>query len=266
MILHLPIYKHHYLSLIINLIFLVLFIISHVLNINDPKTYLYDLKRLISVFLYSLEDVYAKILLSFNSISPYSFLFYREIFLNILSILYSIVFIFVELPDEKGIKSIVFTRFWKVYENKLNILLYIILFFVVYLYNQNVLLIIDKFSPIHYAVATVLENFGSLIISIIYGNITTGEFFLKLVIYFILIIAALVFNEFIVLTFCGFQKYTHLFLLKEANKDLELTILNNNENELFPEDEISKNELFPEKENDLSSEDGSYKNEEINVI
>ena len=266
LILHLPIYKHHYLSLIINLIFLVLFIISDVLNINDPKTYLYDLKRLISVFLYSLEDVYAKILLSFNSISPYSFLFYRGIFLNILSILYSIVFIFVELPDEKGIKSIVFTRFWKVYENKLNILLYIILFFVVYLYNQNVLLIIDKFSPIHYAVATVLENFGSLIISIIYGNITTGEFFLKLVIYFILIIAALVFNEFIVLNFCGFQKYTHLFLLKEANKDLELTILNNNENELFPEDEISKNELFPEKENDLSSEDGSYKTEEINVI
>ena len=163
LILHLPIYKHHYLSLIINLIFLVLFIISDVLNINDPKTYLYDLKRLISVFLYSLEDVYAKILLSFNSISPYSFLFYRGIFLNILSILYSIVFIFVELLDEKGIKSIVFTRFWKVYENKLNILLYIILFFVVYLYNQNVLLIIDKFSPIHYAVATVLENFGSLL-------------------------------------------------------------------------------------------------------
>ena len=87
------------------------------------------------------------------------------------------------------------------------------LLLVVYLYNQNVLLILDKFSPIHYAVATVLENFGSLIISISYGTIETAEFFIKLIIYFILIIAALVFNEFIVLNFCGFQKYTHLFLL-----------------------------------------------------
>ena len=104
---------------------------------------------------------------------------YRGIFVNSLTFVFSFIFIFVKLPDDKGEKSCIFTRFWKVYENKLNILLYIILFFVVYLYNQNVLLIIDKFSPIHYAVATVLENFGSLLISIIYGNITTGDFFLN---------------------------------------------------------------------------------------
>ena len=197
--------------------------------------------------------MYAKILLSFNSISAYSYLLYRGIFLNIFSLLYSIPFIFVGLPDKKGIKSIIFTRFWKVYEYRLNILLYIITLFVVYLYNQNVLLIIDKFSPIHYAVATVLENFGTLIITKIYDEkkkLSNSEFIIRLIIYFILILAALVFNEFIVLNFCGFQKYTHLFLSQRADSeaDLNLELTNyknnknnkNNDNRLLPEDEKHK--------------------------
>ena len=262
LILRLPIYKHHYLSLIVNLIFLILSLLYDILNMPTPNTYLYDLKRLLSVFLYSLEDVYAKILLSYDSISPYTYLFYRGIFLNVFSFLYSFVFIFVEFPDKNGNYSIIFTRFWKVYEDKLNILLYIIQLFVVYLYNQNVLLIIDKFSPIHYAVATVLENLGTLFISLIYGKVELPEFFSRLIIYFILILAALVFNEFIILNFCGFQKYTHLFLTKEADKDLELTIYKDNENELYQEDEKNKNELYPD--NDLISENLDSENDIFN--
>ena len=151
------------------------------------------------------------------------------------------MFIFVEIPDENGIKSCVFSRFWKVYKNKLNILLYIILIFVHYLQNINIFAIIDKFSPIHFAVATIFENIGSLIISIIYGEIFLDEFFIKLAIYFILILSILVFNEFIVLNFCGFQKYTKIFLEQKANKDIEQTIINNkeNNNESESEDNVS---------------------------
>ena len=262
LILHLPIYKHHYLALAINILLLILFLIYDILNITEAKGMIYGLKRIISLVLYSLEDVYAKILLSYDSISPYTYLFFRGIFLNILSLLYSIIFIFVDLPDEKGVKSCIFTRLWKVYEVRLNILLYIIILFVIYLFNQNVLLIIDKFSPIHYAVATVLETFGSLIISIIYKEINVAEFFIKFAIYFISILAALIYNEFIVLNFCGFQKYTHLFLLKKANKDLELTILNNNDNdkdkEFFLEDECIEYD-----ESDLYSKDENNENEKI---
>ena len=163
LILHLPIYRHHYLSLAINIILLIVFLIFDILLITEAKEIIFGLKRIISLVLYSLEDIYAKILLSYDSISPYTYLFYRGIYLNILSLLYSIIFIFVKLPDEKGVKSCIFTRLWKVYEHRLNILLYIILLFVNYLFNQNVLLIIDKFSPIHYAVGTVLETFGSFL-------------------------------------------------------------------------------------------------------
>ena len=260
LILHLPIYRHHYLSLAINIILLIVFLIFDILKITEAKEIIFGLKRIISLVLYSLEDIYAKILLSYDSISPYTYLFYRGIYLNILSLLYSIIFIFVKLPDEKGVKSCIFTRLWKVYEHRLNILLYIILLFVNYLFNQNVLLIIDKFSPIHYAVGTILEIFGSFLITTFEGKVEVGEFFIKFVIYFISILAALIYNEIIVLNFCRFQKYTHLFLLKMANKDLELTIINNNDNELIPEEECDESDLYSIDENNENEKNNMKEN------
>ena len=249
LILRLQIYKHHYLSLAINLIFLIGLTIYDTFIIKEAKTYLIVLRKILSVVLYSIENVYAKILLSFDSISPYTYLLYRGIFVNFFSLLYSLVFIFVEVPDEKGNKSCVFSRFWKVYDNKKNILLYIIFFFFKYLYSLNIFLIIDKFSPIHYAVACIFGNFGSLLISIIYKHIEVGEFFIKFTLFFILILASFIYIEFIVLNFCGFQKYTHLFLLKKADEDLEQINSNNNENDIFSDDENNKNEEINIEEN-----------------
>ena len=268
LILHLPIYRHHYLSLAINLIFLIGLIIYDILLIKEANTYFYVLKKILIVFLYSFEDVYSKILLSIDSVSPYTYLLYRGIFRNILSLLYSFVFIFVKIPDENGIKSCVFSRFWKVYENKLNILLYILFLFIGYLFNLNIFLIIDKFSPIHYAVASIIEIFGSLLISIFYGDINVGEFFIKFAIYFILILAALVYNEFIVLNFCGFQKNTYLFLQRKADEDLEQIIINNNDNDLFSEDENNKTENINANENinNESLESNLIENRESNLI
>ena len=225
LILHLPIYKHHYLSLAINLVCLIGLVIYDIIQIKEAQTYLYVLKKIISVILYSFEDVYAKILLSFDSISPHTYLLYRGIFVNFLSLLFSLVFVFVKLPDENGIKSIVFSRFWKVYDNKLSILLYIALFINEYFFNLNIFLIIDKFSPIHYAVACIFGYFGSLLLSFIYNDIEVGEFFIKFALYFILILSALVYNEFIVLNFCGFQKNTHLFLKRKENEDLNKLLI-----------------------------------------
>ena len=205
--------------------------------------------KIINVILYSFEDVYAKILLSLDSISPYLYLLYRGILVNILAILYSFVFIFVKIPDGNGIKSCIFLRYWKVFENKKNILFNIFSFFVMHLYNLNIYLIIDKFSPIHYAVGNIIENFDSTIILMIYRELEVKEFFIKFSLYLVLIFASLIYNEFIVLNFCGFQKNTNLFLQKKEIEDLELTILNNNENELFPEDENYNNEIINIKEN-----------------
>ena len=243
-ILHLAIYKHHYLSLALNCLFLIGLVIYDIISISEARTYLYVLMKIVVVILYSFEDVYAKILLSIDSVSPYIYLLYRGICVNILSLLYSLVFVFVKIPDENGQKSIVFTRFWKLFENKLKILLYILLLFVEYFWNLNIILIIDKFSPIHFAVASILENIGSLLISIIFVEIDIKEFFIKLALYILLILAALLYNEFIILNFCGLQKNTQLFLQKKANKDIQQAIINNIDNCSIDDDEKSASDMI----------------------
>ena len=169
---------------------------------------------------------------------------YRGILVNFLSLLYSIVFIFVKIPDEFGNESFVFTRFWKLYQDKLNIFLYVLLLFVEYLFNLNVFLIIDKFSPIHFAVAGVMEYTATLIISIIYKKIDIKLFFIKLSLYLLLILTALVYNEFIILNFCGFQTNTQLFLQKKANNDIEQAILSNIDDISYSEGRRKSSEMI----------------------
>ena len=97
--------------------------------------------------------------------------------------------------------------------------------------------------------ASIIQNFGSLLISIIFEEITIGNFFLKFGIYFILIIFALVYNEFIILNFCGLERYTQLFLQKEANNDIQQTIVNNNDDFFSEDDNIKQCEMVNNKEN-----------------
>ena len=270
---HSRVYRHHYLSLLIDIIFLVALIIYDIFEIKEWKDYLYLLMRIIVAFLYAFEDAYAKILLSFNSISPYMYLLYRGICVNILAFLYSFVFIFVKIPDEDGKKSCVFTRFWKLYDYKLNILFYTILFFIEYLRHLNVFLIIDKFSMIHLAVANIFGHIATLLISTIYdmyGNESQskkiGLFFAKISIYFIIIISILIYNEFIILNFCGLQKYTKLFLQKVAKNEINQSIINN----IDDNDSILQTEMFNMernstdifRESDLSENRNSNSKEE----
>ena len=138
------------------------------------------------------------------------------------------------------------------------------MFILQYFKNLNIFLIIDKFSLIHFAIASILENIVSLFLSIIKfsGNIGLDEFFIKIAIYFILILAALIYIEFIVLNFCGLQKNTQLFLHKEAKNDIMQTMFNNNndndsnaQNEIINEEEKSVNDFkepnLPEDENSI---------------
>ena len=190
-------------------------------------SFFYILSRILSSIFYALEDTLAKIIITYNSFSPYSFLFFRGIFVNFFVTIFTIVFIYVDLPDEKGVESCVLTRFWKVYESKTNTILYVALIILLFLYNINLFFIVDKFSSSHLALASILGNFGSLLNSIIFfKNIEISELIWRLFLYFILIIAASIHNEFIVLKFCGFEKHTKLYLEQKAQFDIEQTELN----------------------------------------
>ena len=257
LILHSPFYRHHYVSMAINLLLLIILIILDIINIVNRKlSYIYVIEKTIIIILYSFEDVLAKILLSIDSISPYIYLLYRGILVNILAFLFSFVFIFVKIPDENGDKSCVFSRFWKIYEYKLNILFYIIIFFNEYFMNLNIFLIIDKFSPIHFAMASIISYFISSLFSIFLSeNDKISNFFYKLGIYLVLIVTSLIYNEFIILNFCGLQKYTQLFLQKEANEDIQQSIINIEDGDLYSEeDNIKQCEISTVKDN-LNNDD-----------
>ena len=142
------------------------------------------------------------------------------------------------MPDEKGENSCVFTRFWKIYDNKINILSAFGLLVFQFLCNVQIFFIVDKFSPSHFAMASIIGTFGSLLNSLIFfRTIDISEFFIRFFIYFILIIASSIHNEFIVINCFGLQSHTQLFLEKAAEKDIkstnykDLNFINNNQNE-----------------------------------
>ena len=255
-ILDYPFYRHHCVSMGIDLIFLVLIVVYDSIGLvydkQKKEKILYILTKIIRVFFYSFEDVFAKINLS--SVSAYIYLFYRGIIVNSLALLFSIVFIFVKIQDDKGNYSCVFSRFGKIYDNKINILYYVILFFNEYLTNLNIFLIIDKFSPNHFVMTSIISNFSSLLVSIIRKGETIGDFFLKFAIYIILIITSCIYTEFIILNFCGLQKYTKVFLLKKANDDIRQASFNNiNEHDVYSEGENTiQNELINVKDNSVN--------------
>ena len=96
-----------------------------------------------------------------------------------------------------------------------------------YLFQVNLFFIIDKFTSSHLAMTQIIGYLGDLLLSFIEGNdIEVLEFFLRLISYFILIIAAFIHNEFIVLNFCKFQKHTQLYLEKLSEIDIEQTDYN----------------------------------------
>ena len=88
--------------------------------------------------------------------------------------------------------------------------------------------------------ANILSNFSSLLVFIIHKRESPGHFFLKFAIYIILIITSCIYTEFIILNFCGLQKYTKVFLQKKANDDIKQASINNiNGNSSFSESEIT---------------------------
>ena len=218
-------YKHHIISMIINIvIFLILgFVDLYYIFFND-----YDYKKLIFFFCliiqtiaYSLEDVYNKVALSRESLTPYSLLFYKGFFQIPLVIITTIIVLpiknaFSDFNDlDSGYKKYVLIR--RAVFIILNILRSIFL-----------VKVIDKFSSQHLSILKVLESifmFGYFLIDgkyandddkvndIIYIPIIAASFIIT-------IITSLIYNEILVIKLCGMQEYTQHGLDIQAEKDL----------------------------------------------
>ena len=85
--------------------------------------------------------------------------------------------------------------------------------------------IIDAFSPNHFFILRLLENIAAFILDlIIHGKGKTEDLIIRIVSFILLILAALKYNEFLVINICKLRKYTKLFLDYEARKDFSSSL------------------------------------------
>ena len=271
--LNIELYLHHYFSLIIFIACLVVITVIDFIAINENiveeykdslikeshfiNSSLYIIIRIFVVLLYSIENILAKIMFLKYYYSPYLLQLMKAIIKLFFIFIFSLPLIFIKINDIR-----IFSLFKDIFKNDIlkNIFLYIIYLINHFFYNILNYLIIDKFSPAHTVIAYIFEYFAIFLI-----NTTTtknGEkiivdykFGVRLVMYILLIIASLIFNEFVVINVCGLANNTKLFLdYKEKN---DLNLIGELNNEITPDDLISEDNI---EENNRNSAVGKKEN------
>ena len=232
--LHTNFFRHNYFSLIIDIICLIVLITFDVIEIiydtgDKAIIIIYILIKIFGILLYSIEDVLAKIIFLYHYYNPYTLLLYKSIFTFCYLIIFTFPFIFIELNDEKGEKQNVFVMIGNIFKEWENILFVILFIVSSFFYNIIILKIIDSFSPNHFVIAKVLENFGIIILDIIINGAASQKYLsVKIILNILLIFSSLIYNEFLVINICGLSKNTKLFLNYEAQ--LEILPENNFDN------------------------------------
>ena len=267
-------YFHHYFSVIIFIICLIVVTAIDFIAINenikvknnyDPvniktdliNSALYLVIRIFVVLLYSIENVLAKIMFIKYYYSPYLLLLMKATIKLFFLIIFSIPLCFIEF-DYRGGKKTIFIMIKDIFDEKINILIYIIYLINSFFYNILNYLIIDKFSPAHTAIAYIFEYFAIFLINTATEDIKIDyKFGVRLVMYILLIIASLIYNEFVVINICGLANKTKLFLdYKEEN---DLNLIGELNNEINPDDLISevnieennRNSVIGKKDNNI---------------
>ena len=243
-------YRHHYFSFFINIICILILVTIDLVNIIGTDTkeetgmiVFYIVKKILTIIFYSIEDVIGKKILMKYFINIYSILLYRALYETILFVLFAIPFIFVPVVDVSDStlgpqKGIIFDRI----ANLLKDFDYRIILFTLSNFFKNIFiwLIIDLFSPSHYAVSSVLESLGNLIRLWITEPDSVDRPVMRLIIFIVLLIAGIIHTEMIVVNFCDLQKDTKLFLEYIENEDFNL--IDKNRDTLTNTDDIDLEE------------------------
>ena len=228
-LLHTKVYKHHIFSILINMICFIVLTAIDITRIYDSGeniivSIMYLLVRIFSAILYSAENVIAKIIFLYYYLSTFGLLVWKAVidFFNL--IIFSFPFIFIKLQDKEGEQKIVFEMIADVFDDKIYILIFILYMLTNFFYTNMCLKIIDAFSPNHFVISRLLENLAVFIIDLIVNGPSSQEdLIIRIISFILLILAALIYNEFLVINICGLSKNTQLFLDYEAKYDFSFT-------------------------------------------
>ena len=225
--LHTKVYRHHIFALCIDIVCLVfLGLVDITMIIQDRNeigiSLMYIFIRILSAVLYSLENALAKVIIFYNYVSSYTLLFVKSIIHFIYLIIFSFPFIFIELEDKSGNPKSVFVMIGDIFDDKIYFLIVILYLINSFFYNNLCMKIIDVFSPNHFVISRIFENFGVFIIDLAVNGADEMKDYvlLRLVMFILLIIASFIYTEFLVINVCNLGNNTFLFLYNESKEEI----------------------------------------------
>ena len=214
-------YKHHYLSLGINILFLIILCILEIIEMEHTLVnVLYSITRIFTTICYSLGDIIGKRALIEEFLSPYSLLLYKGLYEIFILLIFSIPFIFIERDDE-----IVFSKMILFMNSGKKIMFNIFYMISNFVYDIFIWIIIDRFSPNDRSMASVIEAITDKIFILIFqtSKFVENLFFsiMSIIIYFILTIGICIHNEIIIVNVFGLNEYTKKRIQKKGDEDYE---------------------------------------------
>ena len=245
-------YRHHLLSFILGFAgAIIINACRFFLKFSYVEDYKFHILNIFLSSIYSLALVLIKyIFLKYVILSPYILLFYDGIFCIIISILLTLLeyFIVTKLPSDKDKFDNynffynnfieIFTIFWN-QNDKIFFVYFFLSMILSFCYYISNIFIIYNYSPYLNILVESILPIDSDVIDLVLFDIeydhkkdeVLKRFLIQLIGYIILFFGALILNEIVILNFCGFNKNTHLNILKRSKEDMSSLIILNNDNE-----------------------------------
>ena len=221
------IFRHQILSILIGSIGLILLFIPIILIIEGEDTFI-NICMFISSIGYSFFLVLLKYLMNRFYFSPYLCLIFIGAFSMIFNTLGFIIFSLIKYHD----LSLIIDNFtFENIESPTKLILYFCILFisasllqtfsnlVIYYFSPILLMVTDSISPMLLWIVIILPK-EEKIINIVFNSLG----------YLISLFSSLIYNEIIILNFCGFNKYTKKYIEKRGEK--ESILLRNTENSI----------------------------------
>ena len=245
-ILKMKLYKHHYISIISIDIMGILYNVlsnrfdSDIIGDNYKFYLIFSFNEILSYISYVLY----KYLMYIKYIKSYEILFYQGLIELPLSIITLIITTSIGKID----------NFWDYYEqlDKTEILVFIFLVIINFIYTSIIYIIIDIFSPFHIFILNILSEVMTSFLNINEIDIKISIFAIILLIFSM--IMSLIFIEVIELNFCDISKMTKRNIHLRAKLEKNLSIENNEKDLIDDEEDIDYKGYLIELRNEDTNE------------
>ena len=235
------IFRHQLSSLFISFLGLIIFFIPFFIEIKNNDNSLKNIIianifTLMEAIFYSLYLVLTKYLMHSYYLSPFLCILLIGVIGFVLSIL---GFIIVSIFKKNNIFYDAFILL-KDMEIKYYILL-LFIYIIICIYHIFIFLVIYYFSPILSCISDIVNPLFSMIFEALMDNdYKTIHLILKSFGYILILFAAFIYNEIIILNFCGCNEYTSICIKERGNE--ELHSIRNSESDAQSEENFIENE------------------------